>query len=186
MLVKINNPVGPSLAIDKLQEELESTLFAKWGLDLGDPSFVFYPLIYKNQAPAPASGFIAELYTGDGNYEEVYLNDAIKGHAFFGLGSRTTVGAENMVDVHLVCFANLEALYPAIDHRADVEIRRDFEKALEGFIYGFKLQSIETGLANVLKEYNGSRRDDRLLQADLGSFHAFRLNLVLTYDPDFC
>jgi hypothetical protein len=186
MIVTVNSPRGIDNSIAKLQRYLQEELFKIWGInpldEIESAKFVFYPRVYRNQDEA--TGFIAELYTGGGNYREVYFDDTIaKGLSWFGQGSRITNGTPASVDIHLVTFARLDALYPAISNRADNEIREDFIKVLEAPVFGFTLLSTEIWLANVLREYPGSRRDNRLQAADMGQNHAFRLNLRLDFTP---
>lgn len=185
MLTTIQNPRGVDYQVAKLQAWLQGILFPIWGLDptvsAQNSSYVFYPRVHRN--PDNASGFIAELYLGDGNYKEVYWDDTLFGLSFFGIGqSATHNGNQDMIKVHLVTFANLGKLYANVLHRADNEIRMDFQKVFEAPILGFQLESTEIGLANVLREYPGSRRDDRLAAADMGKIHAFRLNLSLNFN----
>lgn len=187
MTIRLTNPTGINKAIDLLQVWLQGQLFALWGIDpLAEPAgneYRFYPKVYRNVDPG-GKGFIAELYTGENNYEEVFWNDQLKGLTWFGQGPRVeTVGQIQTVDIHLVTFANLKTLYPAITHRADEEIRQAFQRIFEAPIYGFSLVSTEIWLQNVLREYPGSRRDDRLIAADMGDVHAFRLNLKLECNP---
>jgi hypothetical protein len=187
MIVSLDNPRGLDARIKQLQSWLQAILFPLWGLDPEDAEdlarFIFYPRVFRNQ-DASRGGYIAELYTGDGQYQEVFYNDALYGQSFFGLGSRLeTEGLEQSVDLHLVTFANVKKLYPDLSHRADNEIRSDFQKVFEAPIFGFSLVSTEIWLANVLREYPGSRREDRLIAADMGEVHAFRLNLKLVFNP---
>lgn len=186
MKVKIQNPKGIAIAIDRLQDWLQTELFATWNRDPdneGAEEFIFYPLVYRNQDPA-RGGYIAELYTGGGQYKEVFFDDSKAGLAWFGLGSKIEVeGNIHRADVHLVIFANLKKLYPTIEHRADNEIRADFAKIFEAPILGFTLVSTEIWLQNVLREYPGARRENRLIAADMGDGHAFRLNLKLEINP---
>ncbi len=183
MIINITNPQGIDYLIAKLQTWLQAELFKKWGIDSGDPlesaKFLFYPRIYRNRDRD--RGSIAELYLGDGEYREVYYDDTLKGLSWFGLGSRYTNDVDTRADIHLVTFADLSALYPAIAHRADNEIRMDFEEVFASPIFGFTLDSTEIGLSNVLREYPGSLREDRLIAADMGKIHAFRLNLKLAF-----
>lgn len=186
MIISINTPRGIDNAIQKLQGYLQSSLFAIWGIDPLDPvasaDYIFYPLVYRNQDEN--NGYIAELYTGDGNYKEVFFDDQVKkGFSWFGMSPRISADVNPAVDIHLVTFARLDELYPSIIHRADNEIREDFIKVFEAPLFGFKLLSTEIWLQNVLKEYPGSRRDNRLRAADMGKNHAFRLNLRLEFTP---
>jgi predicted RNase H-like HicB family nuclease len=185
MLVLIQNPTGPDEQIALLQVAIIEQAFPLWGLDQDDPGFVVYPACSKNPDPAAGAGYIAELYQGGGEYREVFWDDSLKGIIFFGYGPKTTrQNGKEWIDVHLVCFADTKVLYPALEHRAAYEVRRDLAQMLRAPLYGFQLDSLETGLPNVLKEYPGSRRDKRLIAADMGNVHAFRLNLSLEYYPD--
>lgn len=186
MIVALTNPQGVDYWINKLQSYLQENLFSVWGIDANDEvqsaEFVFYPRVHRNPSN---NGFIAELYTGDGEYNEVYYDDSVKkGFSWFGLGPRIQKEVDQVADIHLVTFADLSKIYPDISHRADNEIRIAFERLFAAPIFGFTLISTEIWLANVLREYPGSRRDDRLMKADMGTTHAFRLNLSLRFDPD--
>jgi hypothetical protein len=183
MIVTLTSPKGINYWINKLQPYLESQLFPKWagGLASGDPSYRFYPRVFRNQDPG--AGYIAELYTGDGNYREVFWDDSLSGLSWFGLGPKLVQDVQQVADVHLVTFANLKTLYPAALHRADEEIRNDFQDVFKTSPFGFIHLSTEIWLQNVLREYPGSRRENRLIGADMGFVHAFRLNLQLRYNP---
>lgn len=184
MIILKTNPKGIDQAIQLLQSELESELVALWQIQAD--SFVFYPRAYRNSDPN-GSGFIAEHYKGEGEYEEVYWNDNLNGTAFFYESTKTTVeNGQNETEVALIVFANVKTIKPLVAHRADQEIRLDFQRILGRGLYGFGLLSIETGLAQVLREFPGSRRDRRLDAADMGEVHAFRFNLSLRYDPELC
>jgi len=188
MLIRKNNPKGLDAQIDLLQQELQEYISRTYfGAGLQDLEFIIYPRCYRNATPAPGTGFIAELYTGEGQYKEVFYNDELKLSAFFGTSPKIEHGANDETEVHLVFFAKLSALYPTITHRADYEIKRDLQNLFEGTrIFGFRLKSVESGIQNVLREYPGSRRDDRLAAADMGDVHAFRLNLDLVFNRENC
>jgi hypothetical protein len=186
MIVTITNPKGMDFCINQLQSWLQSELFARWEIDPDVPAesnrYKFLPRVNRN--PDEKNGFIAELYLGNGEYKEVYWDDTLTGFTWFGLGSKILQeDGQQVADIHLVTFANLKKLYPDIDHRADNELRMDFQKVFEAPIFGFTLISTEIWLPNVLREYPGSRRDNRLKAADMGNVHAFRLNLELRFTP---
>lgn len=192
MIVAIDKPQTMDAAIEKLQAWLNNNLLPIWGLiDPLQPAladlFVFYPRVYRTIDAK--GGYTAMMYQGAGkDYKEVYTDDALFGQSWFGTGNKIDrAEGGTSVDVHLIVFANLVKLYPNLIHRADNEIHDDFCKILEAPLFGFTLQSIETGLANVLREYPGSRRDQRLTGADMGDWHAFRMNLTLIFSPeDYC
>lgn len=186
MVVTIDNPKGLDFMISRLQLWLQNAIFPQWGLDAEiedqNAQYMFYPRIYRNQVQG--HGYIAELYTGNKEYREVYWNDNLTGLSWFGTGARDKwEGGEQVADVHLVTFANIQKLY-GDSHRFDNEIRMAFQRLFQTPIFGFTLVSTETGLQNVLREYPGSRRDDRLAAVDMGFIHAFRLNLQLKFNPE--
>lgn len=187
MLITLQDPKGLDAQIQLLQQEIGSELGRRFAGVASDEELVICPRVYRNQAPAPGTGYIAELYLGAAEYKEVFWDDAKKLIVFFSEGAKMQHGTEDETDVALICFANVAALYPTIEHRADYEIRRDFQRLFEGVrIFGFRLLSVEIGLQNVLREYPGSRRDGRLAAVDMGSVHAFRLNLSLRFDRENC
>lgn len=185
MIVSINSPAGADYWISRLNTWLQAELFRTWEIDPNVPAeadtFIFYPRVYRNRT---ADGFTAELYTAGGNYKEVYYDDTLAGCAWFGLSGKTLHDqGSDLVDIHLVAWGNLKRLYPQTAHRADNEFRLSFENLFRAPLLGFTLVSTEIGLPNVLREYPGSRRDDRLIGADMGEVHAFRLNLRLLFNP---
>jgi hypothetical protein len=180
MLITKTNPVGIDVPVKKFQTFLHGRLKTAWSLETDDPLYRCYGRCYRNQT---SDGYIAENYEGENNYKEVYLDDALKAISFFGIGQRLNSDTGKLVtDVHLVFFVNLASLKASITHRADEEVKRDVLNACDNGMFGFTFESIETGLQNVLREYPGSRRDDRLKFVDMQPKHCFRLNFSLNYN----
>lgn len=187
MLIAKTNPVGIDVAIQNLQTHLHKQLVNKWGLaGANDPLYECYGRVDRNKKD---SGYIAEVYTGGlggVDYKEVYWNDELKAISFFGTGSKTTFDIKNKVEVHLVFFVNTAKLKPSVSHRADEEVRNEIQKLFGNTLHGFSYESMELWLENVLREYPGSRRDNRLNAVDMQPVHCFRINLTLLYKPSIC
>lgn len=179
MLIAIDKPVGIDAAIVKLQTKLESSLMTTW--NLSDPSqYMCYGRCSKNRTTD--GGYAAEVFdptTGD--YKDVYFDDTISAISFFSSADKVVIDkGQGKVAVGLIYFVDLSKVKTSL-HRADEEVRLDIIKLIGYSSFGFALSSIETGVDNVLKEYPGSRRDKRLASLDMGSRHAFRINLNLIY-----
>ena len=183
MLLTKTNPVGIDIPMQKLQSYMHDRLISKWAV-ADNTAYRCYGRAYRNQT---ADGYIAENYEGAKNYKEVYWDSSLTSISFFGITPKTNFDAGNeSPDVHLVFFVNLEKIKPLITHRADEEIHKDVINVINEKSYGFMLQSIDTGIENILREYPGSRRDDRLKFVDMHPTHCFRLNFKLNYNINNC
>lgn len=190
MLVTKTYPSGIDWYIQNLQTRLYNSLIDAKHWNLSDTSqFVCYGRAYRNKTN---DGYMAQVFdTTVKEYTESYWNDSLTAVSFFGL-SNTPVktGVMNEADVHLVMFCNLVKLQMkdkqsnAVAHRGDEELHVMVQEVIGRFGDGFKMDSIETGLENVLKEYPGSRRDQRLKHVDVHPIHCFRINLKLSYNPN--
>lgn len=179
MLNQITSPTGIDLKISQLQELLYARLIAKW--PQGDNPIVYqsYPRCYRVQVE---DGFTAMMYEGGNEYKEVYYDDTVDVVSFFGTDVRTKESGSAIVGVHLVVFADISRLKPGIIHRADEEVHADFLAVLGDGAFCFEVQSLETGIDSCLKEYPGSRRNERLITADMHPAHCFRINFDLYYE----
>lgn len=180
MLIEKAIPTGVDFHIQRLQKQIY------WGLvgapiQLDPDDYKAYGRCYRN---ASDNGYTAENYEGANEYKEVYWDDNLSVISFFGTGATSRVDIMNQTDVHFVVFANLAKLYPGITHRADEELRGLVQSLIGKYGNGFEFVSTETGLENVLREYPGSRRDDRLKYVDTHPVHCFRINLRLSYRPN--
>lgn len=187
MLTVIDAPVGVDIPIRKLQEKLHRELMVKWGLDPNDSIqnalYECYGRVYRNRKE---NGYVAELYNGSNEYKDVYWNDNLNAISFFGLGSSVKHNLQEKVDVHLVFFVNLAKLKPTLTNRADEEVRIDVLEVIGKFNFGFTYTGFDLGIENVLREYPGTYRDQRLKNVDMHPVHCFRLNLSLTYNKNNC
>lgn len=179
MLTAIDNPKGINLPVSKLQGFLYSSLLKKWALTEDD--YNCYPLAYKNRT---SNGYAAEVFHGNGtkDYDDAYLDDRVAVSSFFVQGDKVEYKAGyGTTTVALIFFVDLEKVKKDYQHRADDEVREDVLRVLGYVNYGFALQSIETGIDNVLKEFSGTRKDKALKFADMQPVHCFRVNFNLIY-----
>lgn len=182
MLITKTGPVGIDLYIQKLQTKLHTALIGADGWNLADAStYKCYGRCYRNKTD---NGYIAENYESSGEYREVYWDDTLFAISFFGLTNDIKTGVNNEADVHLVFFANLSKLYPAISHRADEELRLAVTNIIGKHSLGFSYVSTDFWIENVLREYSGSRRENRLRAVDMQPVHCFRINMKLFYNPN--
>lgn len=181
MLITKLAPVGIDVPIGKLQNYLFTRLLTKWGIQAAD--YESYARVDRNKK---GNQYIAEVYTGQNEYKEVYWNDTKAVISWFGIGPKTTFDKLNKTDVHLVFFVNLNKVKPLITHRADEEVRNDVQKLIGNTQNGFSYDSCEIWVENVLREYPGSRRDERLSVVDMQPLHCFRINLSILYGTSIC
>ncbi len=173
------NPAGMDWYIQQLQKKLFN--------NLPNSSYNSYGRAYRNKVDG---GYIAEVYAGDNRYTEVYLDNAVALTSWFGVSGPVKTGKQSEVDIHIVFFANLATLalkdYKGnlITHRADGELHQQVLDLIGMSSFGISPVSIETGVDNALREYPGSRRDDRLKAADMHPYHCFRINTTLIFDPN--
>lgn len=188
MLIARTNPVGIDFYIQKLQTKLHTVLIGSTGFNLGDPDqYKCYGRCYRNKTD---DGYIAENFEGANQYKEVYWDSSLTAISFFGITNNVKVGISNEADVHLVFFADLNKLAlkdadgNTIAHRADEELRTMVQSIIGKYAYGFTYVSTELWIENVLREYPGSRRENRLKFVDMHPVHCFRINLKLIYNPN--
>jgi hypothetical protein len=179
-------PQGMDIAIRKFQESLYIDLKDLWNLT--DDQFQSYGRIFRNKKE---NGYVAEWYafSADGKsieYQETYWDDKVSVVSFFGIGQVVKHDLGEKVEVHHVYFVDLKKIKPAAINRADEEIRKDVITTSQFGGFGFNYNGFETGIENVLKEYPGSLRDNRLKYVDMHPVHCFRLNFTLNYNMTDC
>lgn len=176
MLIQRTDVTGLDVMIQAYQSKLHTNICAEWGLDVNSATdWLCYDRCYRNQYK---TGFVPEIYSGNGNYKEVLLDDKTKVLSFFGIGDTLTQELDEIsVNVHLLFFVNLEKVFA---QRKDELARQDVMKFATSEYYGFKFDSVNIGIDRVLPEYNGSEL--RLKYKDLQPFHIFRLNFNLKYN----
>jgi len=181
MIFQKTNPVGVDWYIDKLQTAIHNGLLEKWS---GNPDKFFecYGRCYRNKND---NGYIAEVLKSGNEYQEVYWNDSLAAISFFGIGSN--IGFDkgySTADVHLVFFVNLAKIRPELAGRGDAEVRNDVYEILGPNKFDFEYVSTDLWLENVLREYPGSRRDQRLKTVDMQPVHCFRINMKLIFNSN--
>lgn len=182
MLFIKDSPVGIDWYIQQLQNKLHTELAAD-----GWTNYESYGRCYRNRTD---NGYIAEVFTGGNEYKEVYWNDTLTAISFFGISNNIKRNLKNEADIHFIMFADLKKLALVnqagneITHRADEEMRQQVTEIIGRYSNGFTVISTELWLENVLREYAGSRRDDRLKYVDMHPVHCFRINLKLIYDSN--
>lgn len=184
MLNIIDSPKGIDVSIRKFQEQLHSSLLSKWE-DIETEAYQSYARCYRNKKD---KGYVAEVFTSGKDYKDVYWDDKLAAISFFGVSDNIKVGVGSTANVHLVFFVNLKKLKPSLTNRADEEVRLDVLNTVSMLGFGFKLESVDLWLENVLKEYPGSYRDERLKTVDMQPVHCFRLNFKVNYNEKqiFC
>jgi hypothetical protein len=181
MIVKQPNAKGVDIPIQAFQEALHRRLLANWpGVTTDD--VVFYDRCYRNKQAGGGNRYVAEVYKGVGEYGDPYTDDTKAAVMFFGIGTSTDLGLRAQTEVHLIVFADLARLKPTRQNRADEEVRQDVLRAIGTGAHGFSVNGLQTGLENVLAEYAGTYREERLNQADAHPHHVFRIDFNLTYD----
>lgn len=189
MLVTKINPVGIDWYIQQLQTRLHTELVGVSGWNLSDTGqYKCYGRAYRNKK---GNGYVAENYESDKEYKEVYWDDTLTAISFFGLSSTPVKKSiKSEAEVHLVFFADLDKLAlkdsdgNTIAHRADEELRNSVLNVIGKFSYGFSVLSVELWLENVLREYSGSYRDERLKTVDMHPVHCFRINMKIIFDQN--
>lgn len=185
MLLIKTNPAGVDFYIQQLQTKLHAAMIRE--TDVDDSKYKCYGRCYRNKRE---EGYIAENYEGNGEYKEVYWDDTLTAISFFGLSGTIKTGVNHEADVHLVMFANLIKLGlqdrqgNTIAHRADEELRALITSVIGNHSNGFNYISTELWIENVLREYQGSRREKRLVAVDMHPVHCFRVNLKLIFNPN--
>lgn len=181
MLIKRDSPVGIDVAIEALQDKLHDALVSTWGV--ASSSFKCHGRAYRNRTQ---DGYAAQVYESNREYQYAYWNDTLSAVCFFGLSDEIEISQTNTANVHLVFFVDLKKLKPSATDRADEEVRLDVLRLLDAGLYGSPVRSVVLGIEDVLREYPGSLRDERLKTVDMHPVHCFRINLELVYDNINC
>lgn len=167
-LVQKSNPINEDYAIAVIQTHLYSNL-----LGLGVTNYESYERVYViNGSP--------EIYIGANNYKEVFYDNRFYLTSFFVLGNNKRKVDDNVfeVDLSIVFQADLNKLYPNITHRADAELHRDINNALEGIPADFEIVEIVTGIDNV---YSGFTFKNEQFLDDVSQSHLVRVNMTIQY-----
>lgn len=173
-----NTPIGIDKPIQAYQSVFYSSLKKLWNLT--DNDWNCYGRVYRNQTE---DGYTPEAYVGNGEYQEVFFDDTLKALSFFGVSE--TIKFNNLsaiAPVYLIMMVNIQLIKPAITGIADEEIRNDVQNFCRVPRFTFEMQSFETGLDTVFKEYSGWRKKDGIKYRDQYPLHCFRINFNLIYN----
>lgn len=185
MLTQKNNPEGVDWYIQRLQTAIHGPLLTSWGVS--SDQYQSYARCYRNRRN---NGYVAEVYQSGKEYKEVYWDDQLAAVSFFGMGQQIKRGLKSEVDVHLVFFVDLSKITlttpsgEPVQCRGDEEVRNDVLDLIGRYSNGFTVTSVDLGIENVLREYPGSIRDERLRHIDMHPIHCFRINTKLLFDPN--
>lgn len=176
-LVSKLNPVGEDFTIDRLQKYLWSKLLLS--------NWESYPRAYKNPKHQQR-GFVAEIYTGAGEYAtDAYFNDNFDTVSFFLTEERAEYvpGDLNKVRTSWIIQLKLSPSYPTVLHRADAELKNDVMKALKDFP-GKVISNFETvtGIPNVYRGFDF----DSLRFDDMSDVHVLRVDFDLRFNETCC
>ena len=150
-----------------------------WGIN-NDTAWDCYGRAYRNQT---ADGLTPEVYKGNGEYKDVYWDDSLKVLSFFNVGEN--IKFQNLsatASVSLIMMVNVSKLKPSSTVRNDEEIRNQIQKFCRVNRFTFEMNSFETGIDNVFKEFSGWRKSDGMKFKDLHPWHCFRINFSVVYN----
>ena len=172
-LILKTNPRGIDFAIDKFQSHLDDELtFANWDS---------YHRVYLNPSD---SGLVPERYKENGEYGEVFYDDTFDMTTWFFVSDERPAAIDGIIEttVSLIVQADLNKLFPAINHRADEELNNAFVLAGQSFIgiEDFKLESIFTTLDKVYQEFDRKA----VTFTDMSNRYVTRFNYKARYTPN--
>lgn len=173
------NPKGVDKPIQAFQQVLYTAMKKIWSIN-NDTDWDCYGRAYKNQT---SDGLTPEVYKGNGEYKDVYWDDSLKVLSFFNVGE--SIKFQNLsatAPVGLIMMVRVDALKPSTSQRNDEEIRNDIQKFCRINRFTFEMQSFETGIDNVFKEYSGARKTDGMKFRDLHPWHCFRINFNVVFN----
>lgn len=180
MLITKTNPTGIDKTIQDAQTLIHDSLLTKWGIDTA--LYKSYGRAYRNKTKD--GGYIAEVYTENGEYKEVYYDDTLAAISFFGINNRPIDQLQSKASIHLVFFVNLDKF--DYTGRGDQEIRQTVFDTIDKGRYGMEYESTELWIENVLKEYPGTRQSEGMKYSDMYPKHCFRINYTIFYETTTC
>tara|TARA_R110002124_G_scaffold283449_2_gene459505 strand:- start:25386 stop:25901 length:516 start_codon:yes stop_codon:yes gene_type:complete len=167
-VIRKASPVGIDSNIDKLQDYLYNKL--AWS------NYESYHRAYKNQKD---NTLIPEVYTSNGNYEEVYFNDNYSATSFFLVDDNRSVEDISLTtNVSIIFQVKLDKLFPSVSHRADEEVVNQITKLINLNSKGFDLTGITQGIDNV---YSGLNLD-LPTNTDMSNFFVVKFDMNLQYE----
>jgi len=161
------NPTG----IDSAIQQIQNHLFRK--LDWENCSV--FGRVYK--VPSD-KGIIPRAFKAGKEYQDVFTDDRKTTTIFFVDDDKHTTkeGIKFETEVKIVFMVDVKKAFPAILHRADMEVENLAVELIRSRS-NFTIKQIEKGQDTVLKEFNR----DGIKKVDLQPFHVFSITGTLTY-----
>ena len=177
MIVLKDAPKGVDVQIDRLQKYLYDRILTN------NPSNTWawnsYHRANMNPTRLDHKKYIAEVYTEDGEYIDVYLDDSVSVTSFFIVDPvRQFVNGKWKVKVSMIVQSLLDEVKVNVSHRADEEHMNDFVLAINKLQNVSPLISVETEIDDVYKEFE----KEKLRLDNIGTFHVMRFNFELSYE----
>lgn len=170
MIYTKTNPTGIDVPIQKAQKRLYEKLNAKWGVELSA-----YGRAYLHKKGAHT---LPEVFSGGVDYDDVLSID--DNRFFFTQDSSASRYDNNLyeTDITVYFILNLKELKPSVTHRADEEVHNDVDYELNHT--SIIINSIETGIDNVLSDFN-IRDNDNFQFSDFEPYHVFKMDCTVQY-----
>jgi len=171
MIYKKTNPTGVDYPIQKAQKKLHDSLNAKWGVDLDAYGRAY--LLRRGDIVVP------EVFVEDKDYKDVLGYDTNR--FFFTVGNTFSKYSQNWYETSVTIYfiLKIKDIKPLVSHRADQEVQDDVDLVLRKT--DLVIESIETGIDNVLSDFNISDRDN-FRYADFEPYHTFKVNCNVRYN----
>jgi len=177
MLVQKSDPTGIDIVIAKIQGKVWNHLTNTAGWT----DYNSYERVYKN--PKGDDGrMIPELYEGNGDYREIYMNDNELAESYFVVEDNRQFSEVFSVDVGYIFQVNLEGLYPSVVHRADEEAHKDAYLAILSAVSEKDISNLTTTIDDVYREFH----IDQVRLTDMQPCHVFRYNFTVHYQYLCC
>lgn len=173
MLVQKTNPTGIDIEIARIQSKVWNYLTNTAGWT----NYNSYERAYKNPKDN-GNKIIPEVYTGYGEYCEVFFNDNASAESYFVTNDTRPFSEVFSADVGYIFQVNLEELYPSIDHRADEEAHKDVYLALVSAVSEQKILNLAESIDDV---YRGFYVDQTRFD-DMHPCHVFRFNFTINHE----
>lgn len=172
-LVVKTSPVGVDVLIGDFQKYLFNSLgFANWDS---------YHRVYINPSER---GLIPERYEGNNEYNEVFYNDNFDITTWFFVASERPITDGGLVEVtvSMIVQADIQKLYPLVDHRADEELNNAIQLASESYVKSsvFELETVKTTIDKVYQEFDKSQINFE----DMSNQYVARFEYKARYTPD--
>lgn len=169
------SPVGIDIPIRKLQTRIYNVL-CDWG-DIDG-----YGRVYRNPKK---DRVIPEFYKGDGDYQEVLINDCRDSIFFFDMHPETDVSNRDYATTRLdiIFYVNLKNLIGLTD-RQDEEVRNRVIQILKSKPYNYRMEKMYTTIDKVYSEFKGVA--EILKNKDMSYYHHFRISGLISYRASNC